>query len=72
MKSEEEVQRGLAYWQGYLDALNWAKTYSDRPAEMDTKYLEAESSVHILEWVLKEESATDEVMPEHTKREEVL
>ncbi len=72
MKSEEEVQRGLAYWQGYLDALNWVKTYSDRPAEMDTKYLEAESSVHILEWVLKEKSTTDEVMPEHTKREEVL
>lgn len=70
MKSEEEVQRGLAYWQGYLDALNWAKTYSDKPVDMDTKYLEMESSVRTLEWVLKGESATQGVMPEHTEREE--
>lgn len=72
MKSKEEVPRGLAYWQRYLDALDWARTYSDKPAEMDTKYLEVESSVHTMQWVLKEESATGEVMPGHADREEVL
>jgi len=72
MKSEEKIQRGLSYWQGFLDALNWAKTYSDKPVEMDSKYLEAEASLRTLEWVLKEEQATEEVASGHTKREEVV
>ena len=66
MKSKEEIQRGLSYWKGFLDALNWAKTYLDKPADMDSKYLEAEASVRTLEWVLKEEQANDEVASEHT------
>ncbi len=72
MKSEGEVQRGLSYWQGFLDALNWSKTYSDKPVEMDSKYLEAEASVRTLEWVLKEEKAAAEIASGHTKREEVV